>query len=78
MGSYGKDRRPEAKAWLQVGTLEDGQDSYQVKHIATEGDYIVKGIQGEFYPVKPEIFEDTYQEVNTPVKQSEFIPDDGC
>lgn len=25
------------------------------------GDYIIKGIQGEFYPCKPDIFEDTYE-----------------
>lgn len=27
---------------------------------ADEGDYIIKGIQGEFYPCKPDIFEATY------------------
>ena len=25
------------------------------------GDYIIKGIQGEFYPCKPDIFEATYE-----------------
>jgi len=25
------------------------------------GDYIIKGIKGEFYPCKPDIFERTYQ-----------------
>lgn len=25
------------------------------------GDYIVKGVNGEYYPVKPEIFEKTYE-----------------
>ena len=30
---------------------------------ADEGDYIVKGINGEFYPVKPEIFERIYEAV---------------
>lgn len=29
-------------------------------HICTEGDYIIKGVQGEFYPCKPDIFEMTY------------------
>ena len=24
--------------------------------VATEGDYIIKGVQGEFYPCKPDIF----------------------
>lgn len=28
---------------------------------ANIGDYIVKGVNGEFYPVKPEIFEKTYE-----------------
>jgi hypothetical protein len=27
---------------------------------ATKGDYIIKGVEGEFYPCKPEIFEKTY------------------
>ena len=27
---------------------------------ASLGDYIVKGVNGEFYPVKPDIFEQTY------------------
>lgn len=28
---------------------------------ANEGDYIIKGIQGEYYPCKPDIFEATYE-----------------
>lgn len=31
--------------------------------IASVGDYIIKGVQGEFYPCKPDIFEQTYNEV---------------
>lgn len=30
-------------------------------HTATEGDYIIKGIKGEFYPCKPDIFEQSYE-----------------
>lgn len=30
---------------------------------ASEGDYIIKGVHGEFYPCKPDIFEKTYEEV---------------
>lgn len=26
-----------------------------------EGDYVIKGVQGEFYPCKPDIFEMTYE-----------------
>lgn len=28
---------------------------------ANLGDYIIKGVQGEFYPCKPDIFEATYE-----------------
>lgn len=30
---------------------------------ATPNDYIIKGVQGEFYPCKPDIFEATYEKV---------------
>jgi hypothetical protein len=33
---------------------------------ANMGDYIVKGIKGEFYPCKPDIFEDSYEAVAEP------------
>jgi hypothetical protein len=29
--------------------------------LATVGDYIIRGIQGETYPCKPDIFEQTYE-----------------
>lgn len=29
----------------------------------SEGDYIIKGIKGEYYPCKPEIFKETYERV---------------
>lgn len=28
------------------------------------GDYVIKGVKGEFYPCKPDIFIATYEEVN--------------
>jgi len=43
-----------------IRTLEDGSE-HQVEHIATLGDYIIKGIRGEFYPCKPDIFEASYE-----------------
>jgi len=42
---------------LIITTLE-GQ------HMATEGDFIIKGVKGEFYPCKPDIFDQTYDSVN--------------
>lgn len=31
--------------------------------LARYGDWIIKGVQGEFYPCKPDIFEMTYERV---------------
>jgi hypothetical protein len=31
--------------------------------IGTEGDYIIRGVKGELYPCKPDIFEATYEKV---------------
>jgi hypothetical protein len=32
-------------------------------HLARVGDMIIKGVAGEFYPCKPDIFEKTYEPV---------------
>jgi len=32
-------------------------------HVASIGDWIIKGVKGEFYPCKPDIFEQTYEKV---------------
>lgn len=40
--------------WMGIVTLEGTMR-------ADQGDYIIKGIQGEIYPCKPDIFEATYE-----------------
>lgn len=50
------ERHIDGKCYCTIDTLEG-------VHIATEGDYIIKGIKGEFYPCKPDIFRLTYSEV---------------
>lgn len=35
-----------------------------------DGDYIIKGVKGEFYPCKPDIFEQTYEAV-----EGDHLPD---
>jgi len=48
-------------AWeLYIPTLEDGTNG-QVAHVANKMDWIIKGVNGEFYPCKPDIFEKTYE-----------------
>lgn len=39
---------------ITISTLEGD-------HRAICGDYIIKGVKGEFYPCKPDIFEATYE-----------------
>ena len=43
---------------LKIPTLEGDM-------FASVGDYIIKGVNGEFYPCKPDIFEQTYEEEPT-------------
>ena len=42
---------------LLINTLEG-------KMTANPGDWIIKGVKGEFYPCKPDIFEKTYEKVS--------------
>ena len=58
----------EIKEWLK-GKYEIKWGHLVIKTIEGEmtcndGDWIIKGIKGEFYPCKPEIFEQTYEEVS--------------
>lgn len=43
--------------FLEIDTLEGTM-------IASIGDYIIRGIDGEYYPCKPDIFVRTYEEIN--------------
>lgn len=49
---------------LIVPTLEDGKGDDAI-HIASKGDYIVQGVDGEFYPCKPDIFLKTHEEIES-------------
>lgn len=63
--AYGKARHMLAVGWAHVGTLEDGDATTgQVKHVATEGDWIIRGVKGEIYACKPDIFELTYERLS--------------
>ncbi|MED0799329.1 hypothetical protein P4T18_18125 [Bacillus inaquosorum] len=48
---------PNEGLWCEIKTLEGVM-------IAREGDYIIRGIEGELYPCKPDIFEKTYEKVD--------------
>lgn len=38
-------------------------DTKEGRMEGSQGDWIIKGVEGEFYPCKPNIFTKTYQEV---------------
>lgn len=52
-----------AKQWIEITTLEGVMR-------ADYGDYIIKGVKGEFYPCKPDIFEATYELAYAPEEES--------
>lgn len=59
---------PEFSA-LKVFTLEGPM-------IASHGDYIIKGIKGEFYPCKPDVFRATYDDYYS--EEDEACDDEDC
>jgi hypothetical protein len=54
--SRGLSGRP---ACVEIQTLEGTM-------IAMPGDYIIKGVKGEFYPCKPDVFAVTYEPASAP------------
>jgi hypothetical protein len=46
----------ESDKLIIISTLEGD-------HLVRHGDYVIKGIYDEFYPCKPDIFEDSYLEL---------------
>lgn len=68
---YGEEATPEwGHVAFESGVLRltpDGEAKVRTLEgsmTARKGDYIVKGIKGELYPVKPDIFEATYGSVD--------------
>lgn len=59
---------PSANKWTwdeyAAVVREDGLKIFTLEgsHMATVGDMIIKGVQGEFYPCKPDIFAATYDQ----------------
>ena len=68
---YTYDNAFEVFSWMSAGntlaqTWEHGRlaiPTLEGTMYAMPGDWIIKGIQGEFYPCKPDIFAATYEVV---------------
>ena len=59
MSSEGHTSYPDLLKKLRIVTLEGVME-------VRKGDYIIKGVKGEFYPCKPDIFELTYDKLANP------------
>lgn len=59
IGTSGCSRDCVMWDWSVLGLIE----SPEGKQIVRPGDWIIKGVAGEFYPCKPEVFESTYEKV---------------
>ena len=60
---YGYDELPE---WFDKKMLCGTKvfvDTLEGRMIGNFGDFIIKGVNGEFYPCKPDIFAKTYEAV---------------
>ena len=56
--------KEEVKSFYPEYCFDDGVvyiDTLEGTMKAKHGDYIIKGVSGEFYPCKPDIFEKTYE-----------------
>jgi hypothetical protein len=70
MPQEGDNPTPELVAFLgkmsQEWLLDDGRlaiDTLEGTMVASPGDWIIKGVTGEYYPCKPEVFRKTYEQV---------------
>lgn len=64
------DNLREIKAFMGVESVpyDAGKDSFLIhtlegNHEASKGDWVIRGVKGEFYPCKPDIFDQTYEKV---------------
>jgi len=61
--------------WCRGTQTDDGCEILTLEGtmLASYGDWIIKGVNGEFYPCKPDIFEKTYEKIE---KENETFGDD--
>ena len=54
---------PTGKWGINLGTYDLTIPTLEGDHRASPGDWIIRGVKGEFYPCKPDIFAATYEPV---------------
>jgi len=63
VGKFELGKEDDGTPYLLIPTLEG-------KMKCSKGDYVIRGVKGEYYPCKPDIFEMTYEQAAPPIKQS--------
>jgi hypothetical protein len=58
-GTVTKDFEDGTKIGLMIPTLEGDM-------LAVEDDFVIRGVKGELYPCKPDIFAETYEPAENP------------
>lgn len=63
LNMFDYDEACEIVSWCGGEAVEEGIaiQTLEGTMIAVDGDWIIKGVEGEFYPCKPSIFEATYE-----------------
>lgn len=66
------DTRYEVEAWAHGSYIQEVDRFLSLRiptlegiTIASEGDFVIRGVKGEFYACKPDIFELTYEEIES-------------
>jgi hypothetical protein len=77
-------RHPSAKEWsweeFEQVAAKDGLKIFTLEgsHLASIGDYIIRGVQSEYYPCKPDIFHKTYECLPEPCPNCGQIRNKNC
>lgn len=54
VGQFKVKKESDGSTYLLIPTLEGDMK-------CSKGDYVIRGVKGEYYPCKPDIFEMTYE-----------------
>lgn len=62
---YDGENQKEIEAFMETGSYVHNFEKFMIvtpegNMIITEGDWVIRGVNGEYYPCKPDIFQKSY------------------
>ena len=72
---YTGTNEDEILKWCKTSFMENASlfiKTLEGKMHVSKGDFVIEGVQGEFYPCKPDIFAQTYEPAN---KERSYLDD---